>query len=152
MLRYWEKPEFRALKKALRNGRLAAVIVLQKCTTFEEFCAKFTTRDMLRMPNFGGKSLEIVRRQAFEQKIKLREEPMLEAMPKIKAVVEKSDNDLFLHCDHRFPETVMLAIGSRRYKRSKTLTADEALKLAYWLMSLAKGGETVGLEKFGGTS
>jgi hypothetical protein len=152
MLKYWEKPEFRALKKALHNGRLAAVIVLNGCTTFEDFCAKFTTRDMLRMRNFGERSLEIVRRHAFEQKIKLREEPMRETMPKIKAVVEKSDNDLFLHCSPQFPETVMLAIGSRRYKRSKTLTADEALKLAYWLMSLAKGGETHGLEKFGGAS
>jgi hypothetical protein len=58
------------------------------------------------------------------------------------------DNDLFLHCSHQFGETIMLGVGSRRNKRTITLTADESLKLAHRLMSLAQGGETQGFEKF----
>lgn len=57
------------------------------------------------------------------------------------------NNDLFLHCDLAFLDTVMIGIGTRRNKRTVTLTADEALKLAYRLMSLGKGGETQGFEK-----
>lgn len=60
------------------------------------------------------------------------------------------ENELWLHCNPRFGETVMLAIGSRNRKRSITLAADDALKLAYRLMALAKGGETQGLERFDG--
>jgi hypothetical protein len=60
------------------------------------------------------------------------------------------ENELFLHASHVCGETVRLAIGSRTNKRVIVLAADDALKLAYRLMSLAKGGETHGFERFDG--
>lgn len=59
------------------------------------------------------------------------------------------ENDLFLHSNHRFGG-IMIGIGSRKSKRTVTLTEDETLKLAYRLMSLAQGGETHGFERFEG--
>lgn len=56
-------------------------------------------------------------------------------------------NDIFLHA-HPSCSGIAIGIGSRSSKRTKTLTEDEALKLAYRLMSLARGGETQGFERF----
>lgn len=56
-------------------------------------------------------------------------------------------NKLFLFAGLR-NESVMLKIGSRRSGRRVVLTADEAVKLGYKLMSLGKGGATQGLEQF----
>jgi hypothetical protein len=63
---------------------------------------------------------------------------------------QRFDNDLFLHCSSAFPETIMLAVGTRKNKRTRTLTTNGALKLAYRLMALARGGETQGFERFDG--
>lgn len=56
-------------------------------------------------------------------------------------------NDIFLH-SHPTSSGIAIGIGSRSSKRIKTLTEDEALKLAYRLMALARGGETQGFERF----
>ena len=56
-------------------------------------------------------------------------------------------NSLFLFCNHTFPG-VTIGIGSRSHKRVVRLSEDEALQLAYRLMSLAKGGATQGFEEF----
>lgn len=57
-------------------------------------------------------------------------------------------NDLFLY-SRCGDDSVVLGIGTRSSKRRVALTADEARKLAYRLMSLAAGGETQGMERFG---
>lgn len=56
-------------------------------------------------------------------------------------------NRLFLHCSHTCGDDIMIGIGSRGHKRKVTLMPEEALKLAYRLMSLARGGETQGFEE-----
>lgn len=47
-------------------------------------------------------------------------------------------------------DTLVVGVGTCASKRRVVLTDDEALELAYKLMSLAKGGETRGFEKFTG--
>jgi hypothetical protein len=147
---YWRTPEFAALRKELGNHRLAGLIVRDGCKTFAEFCEKNDTLQMLRMPLFGGKSLDLLREHAAKCGIALREGIVNKPVRPEANAAETFDNDLFLHCSAAYPDTVMLAIGTRKNKRTRTLTADGALKLAYRLMSLAKGGETQGFERFDG--
>lgn len=54
-------------------------------------------------------------------------------------------NELFVLCNHSSGEDIILSVGAQRF-RSISLTPNEALKLAYRLMSLARGDETQGLE------
>lgn len=56
-------------------------------------------------------------------------------------------NGLYLY-RHAVMTGVTLKIGSKGNGRWVSLSDDEALKLAYRLMSLAKGGETQGAETF----
>ena len=56
-------------------------------------------------------------------------------------------NDLFIYAGSS-DDCISLGIGSRSSKRVKTLSNGDALRLAYRLMSLARGGETRGFEKF----
>jgi hypothetical protein len=145
---YWERPEFRALKKELGDTRLAGAIIRSGCKTFVEFCEKFDTREMLRQPLFGGGCLDKVRAHATKTRIALREGIVNKPVRPAVDAAQSFDNDLFLHCSSAFPETIMLAVGTRKNKRTRTLTTDGALKLAYRLMALARGGETQGFERF----
>ncbi len=57
-------------------------------------------------------------------------------------------NGLFLYkCQSGLPG-IMLKVGSRDRGRRMYLSDDEALQLAYRLMSLARGGATSGVEEF----
>lgn len=56
-------------------------------------------------------------------------------------------NKLFLYNRPQL-ELIWIGVGDKRSKRKVQLTNDEALKLAYKLMSLAGGGETFGMEEF----
>lgn len=57
-------------------------------------------------------------------------------------------NDLFIYSGQTITDDVTLGIGSHGSKRTVTLSGDDALKLAYRLMSLARGGQTQGFERF----
>jgi hypothetical protein len=148
-MRYWETEEFRTLKRELGNTRLAGTIVRDGCKTLVEFCEKHDTLSMLRLPEFGAVSLRAVRFHAEKAGIALREGIVNKPADRPHMdPAQRFDNDLFLHCSSAFPETVMLAVGTRKNKRTRTLTTDGALKLAYRLMALARGGETQGFERF----
>lgn len=56
-------------------------------------------------------------------------------------------NELFIYSGAS-DDCITLGIGSRSSKRVKTLSNNDALRLAYRLMSLASGGETRGFEQF----
>ena len=57
------------------------------------------------------------------------------------------DNEIFI-TKTGGTDILVLAVGSYGRKRRAYLTDDEALRLAYRLMALAKGGETQGIEHF----
>lgn len=150
MIFWWQTDEGMAsydrLKQAGVSSRLAGIMVSQGCDTVPDFIARFTAEDMKRMPKFGKLCYCEIFQLAEKANLTVRH-AQVEPAPEKPAKADQSDNDLFLHCSHAFPDTVMLGIGTRRNKRTVTLSADEALKLAYRLMSLAKGGETRGFEK-----
>lgn len=59
-------------------------------------------------------------------------------------------NQLFLFARFfRGEHLITLAIGSKNHSRKIHLSPDEALKLAYRLMSAANGGETQGFKSLG---
>lgn len=145
MENYWQTPEHAALKKEF-GGWLAGVIVRSGCKTLAEFCEKYDDVEMLRLPRMGHKLLRDAKTYAAQQNIAFRERPL--APTRARAHQEpRDDNDLFLLRWASF-DGIILGIGTRRSRRKISLSDDEALKLAYRLMSLAKGGETHGFEKF----
>lgn len=77
MQEYWKSPAKRRLIKQKIPARVVTAIFMHGCKTFEEFCEKYSERDMLRIPNFGSGSLADVRRIAAERGLGLR--PQAEA-------------------------------------------------------------------------
>lgn len=151
MIFWWQTAEGLADKAKLKaqgvSTMLTNIMLNHGCPTVAAFVEKFSLDDMIRLRQFGKLRIVEITKLAETAGVSLRRSP-----PTIKP--EKSplpalpDNSLFLHCTHAFPDSVMLGVGSRKSKRIVTLSADDALKLAYRLMSLARGGETQGFEKF----
>jgi hypothetical protein len=74
-------------KRGIEN-RIAWIIVSEGCLTFEDFCARHTTREMLRIPNFGKTALRKVMTFAVRENIEIRDD-RLPVTPRPAAPVQR---------------------------------------------------------------
>jgi len=149
MDRYWEKPEYRALLEQWKDARLVGIIVREGCKTLEEFCQKFDTREMLRIPNCGEGTVKLVIALAGAHDIPLVIVPKPVPAVRGRAPVYADMNGLFLYSNHHCAVPgVTLKIGSKDHGRRVLLSPDETYRLACKLMSYARGGETETVERF----
>lgn len=78
-----QKSAYRAMLHQGIDSRIAGAIVNEGFKSFKDFCAGKTTREMLRIPKFGEKSLRRVLSFAIQNRIKIRDD-RLPVMPRMK--------------------------------------------------------------------
>lgn len=79
-----QKDALAELQKRGIENRIAWLILRTGCFTFEEFCAKHTTQEMLRIPNFGPTALRKVMTFAVRENIEVRD-TRLPVTPRMRA-------------------------------------------------------------------
>lgn len=79
-----QKAALAELQKRGIENRIAWIIIAEGFLTFEDFCAKHTAREMLRIPGFGDVSLQKVIGFAAENGISINDDRLLPMTRKAK--------------------------------------------------------------------
>lgn len=140
--KYWLRPEYNRLK-AKYSARIAARILLDGCATLAEFCGKYTDVEMLQQPHLGRGTFNRISEFAKAEGITIRRAPPKPDRERILPIPQ--DHDLFITRVMDAP--LCISIGSSRNRRRVWLSDDQAMKLAYRLMSIMHGGTTLGIEQ-----
>lgn len=83
-----QKAALAELQKRGIENRIAWIIIAEGFLTFEDFCAKHTAREMLRIPGFGDVALQKVMGFAAENGISINDDRLLPMTRKAKIPAE----------------------------------------------------------------